>query len=292
MLEVKVYDPRFYEIINVDSELTLLSDEFMFTEGPIWDAKEQSLTFSDVAASKTYRYTASNGFCVLRENTNKANGNAYDENGNILVCEHATSHITRTNAAGKSYEVLASHYQGKELNSPNDIIVRSDGLIYFSDPRFGRKPTWIGVGREMELDFQGVFALNPKTKELTLATKECVSPNGLCFSPDESRMYVADSPEHKIFEFDVAEDGTLQHKRLFADTSFEGVGSPDGLKVDKHENVYCAAQGGLHVYAPDGTRLGIVLLPKQTANFCFGGQDGKTIFITAVSSIYTVQKKI
>ena len=187
--------------------------------------------------------------------------------------------------------MLASHYEGRELNAPNDVVVKSDGTIWFSDPWFGRKPTWIGVGRPLELDFQGVFRLDPKTGELTLASREFTSPNGLCFSPDERRMYVADTPEHCIYSFDVTADGRLANRRLLADTSYEGVGGPDGLKIDSLGNLYCAAQGGLHVYAPDGVRLGVVRMPGQTANFCFGGPDLKTVFLTAVSDVYTLRLK-
>ena len=291
MLNLEICDQRFLDLIDPNENLTLLSSQFQFTEGPIWDSTAQKLLFSDIADSKAWIRTEKDGFSVLRENTNKGNGNTYDLDGKVITCEHAKSRIVRTNPDGSGYEVLASHYGKDELNAPNDVVVKKDGTIWFSDPRFGRKPTWIGVGREMELDFQGVFRFNPSTRELTLVSKEFTSPNGLCFSLDEKQMYVADTPEHKIFLFDVGEDGLLHNKRLFADTAYTGDGGPDGLKIDSLGNVYCAAQGGLHIYAPDGTRLGIVRMPKQTANFCFGGPDLKTVYITAVSDLYTLRVK-
>lgn len=266
-----------------------MSEQFLFTEGPIWDAAAQSLTFSDIADSKMWRWTEKEGFSVLREHTNKANGNAYDHEGRIVTCEHATSRIVRTGSDGSGYEILASHYLGKELNAPNDVVVRSDGAIYFSDPYFGRKPTWIGVGRPLQLDFQGVFQLDPQTGELRPASKEFVSPNGLCFSADEKLMYVADTPVHKIFCFDVDARGNLINKRIFADTTYQGEGGADGLKLGPGGTVFCAAQGGLHIYAGDGTRLGVIRTPKTTANFCFGGPDRKSIFLTAQSSVYRMR---
>lgn len=286
MLNVEVFDDRFFQIVDMASDLQLMSDQFLFTEGPIWDAVDRSLTFSDIADSKMWRWTEQRGFFVLREHTNKANGNTYDHTGHIITCEHATSRLIRTWADGTGYEVLASHYLGKELNAPNDVVVRSDGIIYFSDPYFGRKPTWIGVGRPLQLDFQGVFFLNPNTGELHVASKEFASPNGLCFSSDEKAMYVADTPMHKIYSFDVDACGYLVNKRLFADTAYQGEGGPDGLKLGPNGTVFCAAQGGLHVYADNGTRLGIVKTPKTVANFCFGGPDGKSVFLTAQSSVY------
>lgn len=289
MLSAVQLDPRFAALVDLETPLALLGDGFLFTEGPIWDAAARCLTFSDIADSKQWRWSERDGFSLLRENTNKANGNAYDREGRIVTCEHAKSRLVRTQADGSGYEVLASHYGGKELNAPNDVVVRSDGVIFFSDPRFGRKPTWIGVGREMELDFQGVFALHPDTGRLTLASKAFTSPNGLCFSADEAQLYVADTPEHKIYVFDVLPDDTLANGRLFADAAFAGEGGPDGLKLGPGGTIFCAAQGGLHVYAPDGTRLGVVRAPKTIANFCFGGPDGRTVFLTAQSDLYTLR---
>lgn len=289
MLNAVQLDPRFAAVIDLEAPLTLLGDRFLFTEGPIWDPAAHSLTFSDIADSKQWRWTEKTGFTLFRADTNKANGNAYDREGRIVTCEHAKSRLVRVQADGSGYEVLASHYGGKELNAPNDVIVRRDGMIFFTDPRFGRKPTWIGVGREMELDFQGVFALDPANGRLTLASDEFTSPNGLCFSQDETQLYVADTPEHKIYVFDVRPDCTLANRRLFADAAFEGEGGPDGLKLGRFGNIFCAAQGGLHVYAPDGARLGVIRAPKTVANFCFGGADGRTLFLTAQSDLYTLR---
>lgn len=289
MLNLEVFDRAFSTLFDEDAGLTLLGNQFLFTEGPIWDPEEKSLTFSDIADSKMWRWTERTGFTVLRTDTNKANGNAYDLEGRIVTCEHAKSRLIRTKSDGSDYEVLVERYEGRELNAPNDVVVKRDGVIYFSDPWFGRKPTWIGVGRELDLDFQGVFSFDPESETLRLLSKNFTSPNGLCFSEHEDQLYVADTPEHKIYVFDVAADGTLAHQRLFADTAFEGGGGPDGLKIDSAGRIFCAAQGGLHVYSSEGKRLGVVRAPQVIANFCFGGEDGKTVFLTAQSDIYTLR---
>ncbi len=292
MLDVKVFDNAFYDVFDVEQDLICLSDEFKFTEGPIWDKAEKKYIFNDIAASTSYTYDPSkNEFKPLRDGTTyKANGNTFDLNGDVLTCEHETSRVSRTKTDGSVYEVLVSHYGDLELNSPNDIIVGTDGKIWFTDPNFGRRDTWIAKFRQQQLPSQGVFCYDEKTKKLDLAFDDFGNPNGLCFNLDETKMLVADSPEHKVFIFDV-EDTKLTNKTLFADTVYEGTGVPDGLKIDKVGNVICAAQGGLHIFKEDGTPLGIINMPKQSANFCFGSEDMKTIFVTATSSIYTIKIK-
>ena len=194
-MSVTSLDARFAAIVDADAEVQTLSDAFGFTEGPVWHPGEQHVTFSDIPASRLYRWSEASGVSVYREPTNMSNGNTYDASGRIISCEHASSFVTREAIGGQ--QVLASHYEGKELNSPNDVVVRSDGMIFFTDPTYGRRGQH-GVEREVELGFQGVYQLHPDSLELTLLSKDFETPNGLCFSLDETRMYVADTQRREI----------------------------------------------------------------------------------------------
>ncbi len=293
MLEVIKSSNKFADLVDENQNLEIIAEHFEFLEGPIWSCKEQSLIFNDIPASKTYRWDPSGKkLSVTRENTNKANGNTLDHQHRIVVCEHATSRIARTDINGNHYEVLASHYEGKELNSPNDVVVKSDESIYFTDPKFGRNPSKVGIEREQELSFQGVFMFAPRTQKLTLLMDDFENPNGLCFSKDEKQLYVNDSPRRHIRIFDVIDDGTLENGRLWAETRDEGVGLPDGLKIDSEENVYCCAQGGLHIFNKSGEYIGIVRIPEQAANFTWGDEDLRSIYIAATSSIYKIRTRV
>ena len=190
-------------------------DGFLFTEGPVWRREEGALHFSDIPASRRYRWHPADGATVLRDPNDKGNGMTLDTAGNLLVCHHATSTLVRERADG-SREIVASHWQGRELNSPNDVIVRSDGTIYFTDPSYGRHAAPYGVPREQELTFQGVYRLDTDGV-LHLEADDFEGPNGLCLSPDESLLYVNDSVRAHIRVFGVAADGSLSDGRLFAD---------------------------------------------------------------------------
>ena len=291
-LTYKCFNEKFYDLIDVNQDLKKVWGDFTFIEGPIWNRKEQHLTFNDIPESKTYRYSDKDGARLLREDTHKANGNAYDQNNNIIVCEHVRSVISRTDVDGNNLEVLVSHYGDKELNSPNDVIVRSDGVIFFSDPRFGRNPSRVGLEREQDLDFQGVFSYNPETKELKLLEDDFENPNGLCFSLDEKYLYVNDSPRKHIRKFKVEEDGSLSGGEVWAETVGDGVGLPDGMKIDSQENVYCCAQGGIHIFNKNAEYLGIIAISEQAGNCTFGGKDMDTFYIAASTTLYSFQTKI
>jgi gluconolactonase len=219
-----------------------------------------------------------------------ANGNTWDREGRLLSCEHATSRVCRTDADG-NYEVLASHYQGLELNSPNDIIVSRNGNIFFTDPNSGRGPRY-GVEREQKLDFQGVFKLDPVSCELTLLADDFVLPNGLCFSQDESKLFVNDSRRQHIRIFDVKADQTICNSRVWASTDGDLPGVADGMKLDAVGNLFSSGSGGIHVFDPDGTPLGVIRTPEVAANFTWGGEDSKELFITATRSVYRLRVKI
>lgn len=292
MIELIKFDDGINEIIDAGQELQTVAEGFQFIEGPVWDYREGHLIFNDIPTSIVYRWSHEYGLKVLRENSNKANGNTYDRQGNIIACEHATSRLVRTDKNGGRYEVLVSHYMGKELNSPNDVVVKSDGNIYFTDPRFGRNPSRVGVPREQELSFQGVFMLDPENGRLTLLADDFENPNGLCFSLDEKHLFVNDSPRSHIRVFDVRKDGTLNNSRVWASTRGEGPGVPDGMKIDVEGNVYCCAQGGLHFFDKYSKYLGVLKIPEQAANFTFGDSDSSSLYITASTKVYRAKIKI
>jgi gluconolactonase len=218
-----------------------------------------------------------------------ANGNVFDRQGRLVTCEHASSHVVRHESDG-GLKVLASHYDGKELNSPNDIVVKSDGAIYFTDPPYGRRlPD--GLPRERQLAFCGVYRI-ATDESVTLLIDDFESPNGLCFSPDEKTLYINDTPRMHIRAFDVKADGTIANGRLFATLSGEGPGRPDGMKVDANGNVWCSGPGGIHVLTPAGEEIGAVDFPERVANFCWGDADRTSIYATATTSLYRVKTKV
>lgn len=289
-MTIEVRNPRLRTVVDKNSELELLSSDFQFTEGPIWDGYKGQLTFSDIPGDTIYTWTHRDGVAVFRRPSNKANGNAYDRYGRILTCEHATSRVTRTDETGE-VSVLATHYESNELNSPNDIIAKSDGAVYFTDPNFGRRE-FFGVPREQELSFQGVYRIDPEHGELTLLLSHLDQPNGLTFSPDESFLYVNDTTHNRIYCYDVRSDGMVENERWFAEVDGDGPGAADGLKADSEGNVYCTGPGGIHVFDGSGTFLGVIAIPEQTANFAFGGDDLCSVFVTASTSLYRFRVKV
>ena len=287
---LEVRDSGLLDIVNEGTELEVLGDGFGFTEGPIWHPNEKHLTFSDIPSNRMHRWSEETGVTVYREPSNLANGNTFDKQGRILSCEHGTSRVVREELDG-SINVLASHWDGKELNSPNDIVVRSNGDIFFTDPTFGRADH-TGIPRELELDLRGVYKIDGHSGELTLLRSDFTQPNGLAFSQDEQVLYVADTPEMHIRKFEVGDDGTLTGGDIFTRSTGEGAGAPDGLKVDSEDNVYCCGPGGVHVYAPDGVCLGVIQTPAFCANFTWGGDDYLTFYMTSSNHLYRIPVKV
>ncbi|MGB1253985.1 MAG: SMP-30/gluconolactonase/LRE family protein, partial [Candidatus Promineifilaceae bacterium] len=237
-MNVDIRDARFHGLIDVSAEITQIATGFDFLEGPIWHPSHQTLIFSDILGNSIYSWNAQTGVSKRNRHSYMANGNAYDQQGRVITCEHATSRLTRTDTAAGSYEVLASHYEGKELNSPNDVVVKSDGAIYFTDPTSGRSANF-GVPREPELPFSGVYRFDPNSGDLTLLVDDFAKPNGLCFSRDEQQLFVNDTVRFHIRVFDVLPDGSLANGRLWAETKGSGAGVPDGMKIDTQDNIYC-----------------------------------------------------
>ena len=289
-IELEIHDARLSEVFSASAELETIAAGFRFLEGPAWHPHEKHLRFSDIPGNATMQWSEQDGLSIYRSNSHMANGNTYDHQGRLLSCHHASSRVTRMDD-DKTMTVIASHYQGKELNSPNDIIVKSDGSIYFTDPPYGREGTH-GIPRQAQLEFNGVYRLTSADESLTLLTTALNRPNGLCFSLDESLLYVNDSPEYKIFVFDVEADGTLSGGRQFAETRGDGPGVPDGMKIDSAGNLYCCAQGGLHVFKPDGSYLGRLLTPMQIPNFTWGDEDLRSLYLTGATTLYRVRCQI
>lgn len=279
-------------VIQPGAEIEKVANGFDFTEGPIWHPAEKTLIFSDILGNSIYRWSEASGLETLRRNSYMANGNAYDRRWRVITCEHATSRLTRTDFANDGdLEVLASHYKGKQLNSPNDVVVKSDGAIYFTDPTSGRS-TGFGVPREPELPFNGVYRLESDTKVLTLLVDDFAKPNGLCFSPDEKLLYVNDTVRQHVRVFDVTKEGLLTNGRLFAKLEGNSPGVADGLKVDSAGHVYSCGPGGIHIINPDGRSLSVITIPEFATNFVFGDDDLCTLYITATTSIYRLRVQV
>lgn len=271
-------------IVGNSSALEKLAGEFEFIEGPIWHP-DGFLLFSDIPADTIYKLTSNRQVEVFRRPSGKANGNTLDKAGRLITAEHSNRRISRTEKDGKII-ALADKYEGKRLNSPNDLVVKSDGSIYFTDPSYG-------VSKEQEeLGFYGVYRLAVDGK-LTLLVKDIVLPNGIAFSPDEKKLYVNNSEAGYIGIFDVTSDGTVSDRRVFAelkDSSKSGV--PDGLKVDVEGNVYSTGPGGVWIFSPSGQLLGKISVPETATNLAWGDRDYKTLYITTSKSLYRMRLKI
>ena len=287
MSGVEVRDKRFETVVGRSLTFEKLASGCIFTEGPLWHRRESYLLFSDMPGDHLRCWSQRDGVSTFRKPCNKSNGLAWDNQGRLLACEHASSCLTRTETDG-TITVLASHHGGKELNSPNDVVVKRDGAIYFSDPSYGRKEHF-GVPRPAQLDFRGVYRLAPDGKVLNLLADDFGQPNGLCFSLDEKILFVNDTDNQHIRAFDVQPDGTLANSRIWARTVGQGAGAPDGMKLDGDGNLYCCGPGGIHVFAPDATALGVIQVPEYTANFCWGDDDLKSLFVTASTSVYRIR---
>jgi gluconolactonase len=292
-MSVAARSERLHELVDPDAQVEQVATGFTFTEGPIWMA-DGSLHFSDMPADKRRRWHPAEGVTVLRDPSNKCNGMTRDNDGNLLVCEHVTSSVVRESPDG-GRETIASHYAGKELNSPNDVIVASDGSIIFTDPTYGRMPGF-GVEREQDLDFQGVYRISAGGGDLQLLVDDFAQPNGLCFSTDESLLYVNDTDRAHIRVFDVGPDHTLSNGRVFAEGIGDGDlakgGLVDGMKLDERGNVYVTGPEGVWVFAPDGDHLGVIRVPESVGNVNWGDDDWRSLYVPATTSVYRIRLKV
>jgi gluconolactonase len=256
-----------------------LVDGLGFAEGPAWHPAG-FLVFSDIAGDRLLQWDAS-GTRVLRMPSGKANGNAFDTDGRLVSCEHLGSRVVREEADG-TITVLASHYSGRALNSPNDLAFDAKGVLHFSDPSFGRLRDDLGRVRELELSFRGVYRLDPDVG-LVLLADDFDQPNGLCFSPDFRFLYVNDTRRMHIRRFRVLENGTVADGSVWSRVEGDEPGVPDGMKCDGAGNVWCTGPGGLHVYSPAGDRIEVIETPERLTNFCFAPPG---VFLTAPTALY------
>jgi len=292
-MTLQVMAPALLELVDEDAELERLGTGCTFTEGPLWHP-DGYLLFSDMPGDVRRRWDEENGVQEVANPSNKGNGMTWDLDGRLLVCEHVTSSVVRMDPDGKGggREVLATHYDGKELNSPNDVVVKSDGAIYFTDPTYGRMPGF-GIEREQDIDFQGVYRIPPGGGDLQLLIDDFVQPNGLCFTADEKTLYINDTDRAHIRAFDVQDDGTIANGRVVA----EGIGSGDlaigdlvdGMKLDERGNIYVTGPGGVCVFDPEGSQLGTIEVPENVGNINWGGPDWNWLYIAASTSMYRLK---
>jgi gluconolactonase len=285
----------FWDLIDEDATLEEVGTGFTFTEGPIWHPTEGYLLFSDMPGDVRRKYTPDGTVVEVMRPANKCNGMTYETDLSLLVCEHVTSSLVRERPDG-TRETVASHFEGKELNSPNDVCVRSDGSIYFSDPWYGRMPVF-GLERERDLGWQGVFRVPPEGGDpvLVVDRDKYEQPNGVCFSPNESLLYINDTPNALIDVYDVNVDGSLSNGRRFADNIGSGVieeGIPDGMKCDERGNIWVTGPGGVWVFDTAGEHIGVVGVPQNVGNLTWGGDDWHTLFMPSTTSLYTIRTKV
>ena len=294
---VEVIDPRFAKYKIGNAAVERLYTGARWAEGPVWFADGRYLLFSDIPNNRMLRWLEDTGeVSVFRSPSNNSNGNYRDRQGRLLTCEHDARRVTRTEYDG-TITVLIDRFQDRKLNAPNDLTVHSDGAIWFSDPGYGIMSNYEGHKAPFELP-ANVYRLDPKTGEATVVANDMDKPNGLCFSPDEKKLYIVDTgaPKHRsdpipIRVYDVVDGVRLKDGRLFVNMS---PGSSDGIRCDVDGNVWSAAgwagesYNGVHVFAPDGTLIGKIHLPETCANLCFGGAKRNRLFMTASQSLYAV----
>jgi gluconolactonase len=290
-VERVVRDPRFERLVPADAELVWLADGALWAEGPVYVPEEDALIWSDVRRSTVRRWTAAEGATNLHSPSDYANGHALDHDGTVLACEHGTRRVARYERDG-SRTTVVDRYRGRRLNSPNDIVVASDGAIWFTDPPYGILDDSEGYRADSELDGCFVFRFDPSTGDLEIASAEMVHPNGLAFSPDETTLYVTDTSaarpggsNHHVVAFDVIDRRRLTSPRVF---TVIDVGLPDGLRVDVEGNVWTSAGDGIHVLDAAGAELGRIIVPQPASNCTFGGPDGRRLFITATSTLWSI----
>jgi gluconolactonase len=280
---------RFAALVPATSKPRLLYDQCRFTEGPVWFADLQCLLWSDIPSNRILRWTPDGQAGVFRSDSRFANGNTRDRQGRLVTCEHGARRVTRTEADG-SITIIADSYQGKRLNSPNDVVVKSDGSIWFTDPDYGLRQNLPGTPREQERD--NVFRVDPASGGIDVVVDDFVKPNGLAFSPDETTLYIADSavsdgpglPSH-IRSFRVGDDGRLSGGEVFVTT----VGIPDGLRTDTDGHVWTSAGPGVNVYTPAAELLGRIDFPHDVTNLTFGGPGRRQLFVTAGPQLHVLE---
>jgi gluconolactonase len=299
-------DPALDKVLSPGAKVEKVTGGFQFVEGPVWNRKGGYLLFSDIPGNAIMTWSPSGGASVFRARIFEGeypegmqvgtNGLTLDKEGRIVAAEHGNRRVSRIERDG-ALTVLADHYEGKRLNSPNDLVIKKNGDIYFTDPPFGLLRPGQGLENAAknslrELDFNGVFRITAAGK-IEVMTKDLALPNGLAFSPDEKKLYVANSAGKSWSVYDVKLDGTLGNGRIFLDADKEtGPGVPDGMKVDTAGNVWATGPGGILVISPQGKLLGLIQFPEVPANCAWGDSDGKTLYVTARTGLYRIRTNV
>ncbi len=284
-------DDRFYALTVPIADIELIHDGGRWTEGPVWFADGGYLVWSDIPNNRLLRWVPDQGVGVFRSPSNFINGNTRDRQGRLVSCSHGARGVLRTEPDG-AVTVLADRHEGKRLNSPNDVVVASDGAVWFTDPDYGIMSDYEGYKSEREQDGCYVFRLDPQSGDLAIVADDFVKPNGLCFSPDESILYIADSGvthepggPHHIRAFKVGGNGKLSGGEVFAEIS---PGVPDGFRTDTEGNVWTSAQDGVHCLNAEGELLGKIHTPQMVSNLTFGGARRNRLFITSTQAVYAI----
>src|SRR5579864_2103109 len=281
--ELQAQSPRFWDSIAKDAKLDRVATGFGFTEGPVWDPG--FLYVSDETINKIFRVYVKDGRKEEVIALGDPDGNTYDQHGRLIDCASVLRAIIAVSADGK-YKVLADRFEGKKFNSPNDVIVGPDGAFYFTDPTLD-----LPEGQKQEIPFQGVYRLD-SSGNVRLLTKDLTQPNGLAFSPDGKRFYVDDSKQRNIRVYDFSADATLSNGRIFGEEpGGKGEGGPDGMKVDEKGNLFVTGPKGIWVWDVNGNHRGTIATPEQPANLAWGGADLRTLYITAITSVYRLDTK-
>ncbi len=315
-LEGTALDPAFRNIVPPDAKLQRLTSGLKWTEGPVW-VQPGYLLFADIPSNTIRKWTTSGETSIVLQPSGfkgdhfagtepGSNGMTLDSSGRLSVAGHALRNVWRAESAdlhGK-ITVLADSFEGKRLNSPNDLVYSRDGSLYFTDPPYGLE-TQLDTDKAKELKFNGVYRIAgardhkpgaaPDPRKLSLLVRDMTRPNGLAFSPDEKYLYVANSdPQKKIWmRYKVNDDGSVAEGKVFFDvTSDQRKGSPDGMKVDVKGNLYCTGPGGIWIFSQEGKQLGLLHMPEVTANLAWGDRDGKSLYITASTSVYKVRLNV
>ncbi len=275
-------------LLDPAARLERLATGFGFTEGPTWSDEGGYLVFSDIPGDTLHRLDPDGALSEYRRPSRMGNGSTFDAEGRLLTCEHATSRVVREQ--GGELSVLADRFEGVELNSPNDVVTTADGSVYFTDPTYGRQD-YFGVPRAVELDFQGLYRVDPDGA-LELLAADFRQPNGLCFAPDGSTLYVNDTERGHIRAFSLEADGSLSGGDVWAEVKGDEPGVPDGMKVDAEGNVWCTGPGGVHVLDPAGAPLGVLRTPEVVANHAWGGAERQDLYLSATTSLYRVRTRV
>ena len=278
--QVQHLDPAAASLVDAEAKVTKLGGEMKFTEGPVWIPAKGLLIFSDIPNSRLMQWQEGKGVSEYGPSRN-ANGNTLDREGRLVTCQHSGRHVSRVEKDGTE-KVLAETFEEKKFSSPNDVVVKKDGTVWFTDPHYG-----LPAGQPKEQAVNRVYRLDPDSGKVTAVSTLFEMPNGLAFSPDEKTLYIADSGKpQRVGAFPVQPDNTLGEPKFWL------TGGADGIRTDEQGNLYTTAADGVRIYNPEGRQLALIKLPEQPANCTFGGKDYRTLFITARTSLYAVPVKV